>query len=58
MTVDDDEADEELDAVTCWVEYRWTCPQCCEVNDEGDVEPSGETQCSECGAVALVVGTV
>lgn len=56
--MDDDEVDEELDAVTCWVEYRWTCPQCCEVNDEGDVEPSGETQCSECGAVSLVTGTV
>lgn len=51
-------SNDELDDVTAWTEYRWTCPHCSEVNDAGDIEPSGETQCDECGAISNVTGTM
>lgn len=51
-------ADDELEDVKCWVEYLWTCPDCSEVNNAGDVEPSGETECAGCGCIVNITGAM
>lgn len=46
-------SDEELTA-TPYERYWWDCPACGDVNDAGEIEPSGETECENCGAVVEV----
>ena len=45
--VDDDGEDYEA---TAHIRYEWDCPACSETNDAGDIEPSGDTECDNCGA--------
>lgn len=45
--------DDELTA-TPYEHYRWDCPACLSVNDAGDIEPSGEEECEDCGATVDV----
>lgn len=40
-----------MDSVTIYTRFDWTCPDCAEVVDEGDVEPTGEVTCPDCRAV-------
>lgn len=45
--------EEELEEVTAWTVYRWTCPYCTEV-DEDEIEPSGEVECRDCGEKFII----
>ena len=39
----------ETAVVRVHARYEWDCPSCSEVNDEGDVEPTGVGFCGYCG---------
>jgi hypothetical protein len=41
--------EEELEAKP-YEMWWWDCPVCGEVNDCGDIEPSGTDECTGCGA--------
>lgn len=45
--------DDEYTA-TPYERYWWDCPACSDINDAGDIEPSGEEQCEHCGETVLV----
>lgn len=49
--MDDDDQDYEA---TAHIRYEWDCPACRDVNDAGDIEPSGETECEHCGATVYI----
>jgi hypothetical protein len=45
--------EDELEATT-YCHYLWDCPLCGEVNDEGDIEPQGLTECGDCGSSVYI----
>lgn len=47
--------DDEKPEATPYVIWRWDCPECGDVNEGDDVEPSGEEQCSWCGALVVML---
>lgn len=50
--------DDELEEVKCYAEWLWACPACGEVNNAGDIEPAGETECEMCSSVVTITGAM
>lgn len=43
-----------MDEIIIYTRYEWTCLDCQETNDEGDIKPVGEANCEHCGSVFRV----
>ena len=46
--------DEDLPEAKPYARYEWDCPECSDVNDAGDIEPSGVEVCEYCGSRVMV----
>lgn len=47
-------ADDEDLSVRVHALYEWDCPRCGELNERGDIEPSGTDACDACGVTVTI----